>query len=100
MIKARMINYNNDDYMNIVKGEKPAAFEIEIKGTAPQMMLEAATLLSSIVETLEPADEMQRTLCLISIVEKARASLKTKDIKTVDLTELNKAIKKHQEGDT
>lgn len=95
MIKARIINYEKG-MRN--KGKKLCAFELESLGTAEQLILEAAAIVATIAEKLEPDSEKNRNLLLMAIIDQTIINLHAEKVSTVDALSLKKELDKLKEA--
>lgn len=95
MIKARMINYEQGMSK---KGKSLCAFEFESSGTAEQLIMEAAAIVSTIAEKFEPDNEKNRHLLLMAIMDQTIINLKAEKVSTVDALPLKKELDKLKEA--
>ena len=95
MIKARIVNYEKG-MRN--KGKHLCAFELESSGTAEQLIMEAAAIVSHLAEQLEPDSEKNRNLVLMAIMEQTIINLKAEKVSTVDALPLKKELDKLKEA--
>jgi hypothetical protein len=96
MIKARIVNYEKGMWD---KGKHLCAFELESVGTPEQLIMEAAAIVSHLMEQLEPDSKKNQTLLLMAIIDQVNINLTSAErVATVDALPLKKELDKLKEA--
>lgn len=93
MVKARIINTQTGK-----DKEKQVGFEIECQGTPEHMILEAAAIVATIAEKLEPDNEKNRNLLLMAIIDQTIINLHAEKVETINALPLKKELDKLKEA--